>query len=177
VAKGKTRSSLKLGARREAAAEMFAKGFTNVEVADEIQVSPGTVARYRATYEERLATEARLNPGLLKDVLGNTVRALEELEKARAAAWQVHERTGSETAKLSALNTVLKAQDQRAKLFQLMGVKADFLAEVSLVRQQQEQLVKFMGEALCPEDQRKLEDYLVSTMTGDLALLPEVPGQ
>jgi hypothetical protein len=172
---GRTRSPLRLGARREKAFELFRRGFSNVEVAEEIQVSPDTAARYRKLYEDRIVEAAREQPDLLRDVLANTIRTLTELDAIRRNAWQRLEENPPDSVRSSLLNTLLKAQDQRSKLFGLLGVKQEYAAHVAKVRQQQEQLIEFMSRELCPVDREKLEEYLLDEMAAGLATLPEIP--
>lgn len=173
MSRGKSRSPLRVGARKQRAFEMFGKGYSNVEVADDLQVTPGTASRYRKEYEAQLQSQVKANPELLKDVLGNTVRALEELDKVRAAAWEVHDNTNSENVRLSALGRITAAQDQRAKLFGLFGVKAEYFLHVEQVRAQQHKIIEFLTKELCPADRIKLEEYLINEFRGELAEMPE----
>lgn len=158
-----------IGQRKEVAFELFKKGYTNAETAREIGIHPDTVTRYRRAYEERLAEEVSANPHLLRDVLGNTLRSLEELDRVRAAAWKDYQEATSATAKKGFLDLAIKAQSERAKLFGLMGVKQDTLVYINGVKEVQDKLMDFMTKELCPADRAKLEKYLQDTWADQLA--------
>lgn len=172
MSKGKTESKMRIGERKQKAFEGIKQGLTNVEIAKRIKVSPGTVSRYRKDYIAQISDQARNNPDLLRDVLGNTIKALEELDLVKAEAWKLYNRTNSETTKISCLARITACQDQRAKLFGLFGVKAEFFLHVDAIRQQQSKLLEFMGEHLCPTDRIALEAYIVSAFAGELAAMP-----
>lgn len=163
---------------------MIAKGYTNVEIAKALEVHPDTVTRIRRKYEEQLANEAAANPALLHDVLTNTVRMIAELDMVRREAWDalesgafyseecpecghetVHWRSHKGDAKPQYMRILLTAVEQKSKLYQLFGVKAEFLAHVNQVAQLQTRLIGFMRDSLCDEDRARLEELLV-TMTG-----------
>lgn len=158
-----------IGQRKEVAFECFKKGYTNAETAREIGIHPDTVTRYRRAYEEQLAAEVQGNPHLLRDVLGNTLRSLEELDRVRAAAWKDYQEATSATAKKGFLDLAIKAQSERAKLFGLMGVKQDTLVYINGVKEVQDKLMDFMTKELCPADRAKLEKYLQDTWADQLA--------
>lgn len=172
---GGTRSPLRLGARRQRAFELFTEGASNVEVARALQVSPDTAGRYRKLYEERIEQQAASNPHLLRQVLPNTIKALEELEKVRAYAWERARSTESDTIRAQMMNVILKAQDQRAKLFGLMGVKQEALAFTMQVQKQQTRLIEYMQRELCPADRVKLEEFIISEFADYLASMPSAP--
>lgn len=176
MSQGKTRSPYALGARRRRAYELYSRGFTPSEVKDDLQVSLGTAVRYKTEYEESVAEEARANPTMLRNVIANTMRALRELDLVRAEAWKNYETAKTEQMKNQFLNTIVKAQDQRAKLFGLFGVKQDFFMHVAQVREQQQKLIAFMTEHLCPADRVKLEEYLVQEFNSELAEMPTAEG-
>jgi transposase-like protein len=157
-----------IGQRREAASTLFAKGYTNAEVSREMGVHPDTVTRYRAWHEQQLNAAARSNPHLLRDVLGNTLRSLEELDRVRAEAWKQYEASGLPSVKKDFLKISLQAQSERAKLFGLMGVKQDTMIYINGVKELQDKLIDFMQKELCPEDRVKLEEYLQETFADQL---------
>lgn len=173
---GGTRSPMRLGARRQRAFELFTEGASNVEVARSLQVSPDTAGRYRKLYEEKIESQAAANPHLLRQVLPNTIKALEELEKVRAYAWERARSTESDTIRAQMMNVILKAQDQRAKLFGLMGVKQEALAFTMQVQKQQERLIQYMKENLCPADRIALDEFIVAEFATELAAMPEGSG-
>lgn len=183
--RGVTQSDLDLRQRKEKAFEYFTKGFSNAKVTQLLNVHQQTTAGYREEYEQELQRQADANPTLLTDMLRNTVRLLQELDEVKLAAWEEHERAShsviatcphcnedlevegvsSPSTRNQLLNTIIKAQDQRAKLLGLFGVKAEFFNQVSAVQHVQSALLQFMREQLCQEDKRKLETLL----TGELA--------
>lgn len=170
----RTRSDYSLKRRREKAAEMFTKGYSNSAVARELQISLDTVARYRRHFEAHIETEAAQNPNLLRKVLENTIRSLEETDRIREEAWRQMEVTENKATKAQFLSVALKAQDQRAKLLGLMGVKQEVLQHVEKVRMQQEKVISFMQRELCPADRIKLETYLLEEFRAELDTLPTV---
>jgi hypothetical protein len=157
-----------IGQRKEVAFELFKKGYTNAEVAREVKIHPDTAKRYRDAYEAQLAAEVASNPGMLRDVLGNTLRSLEELDRARAAAWKDYQESTSSTAKKGFLDLVIKAQGERAKLFGLMGVKQDTLVYINGVKEMQDRLMDFLQRELCAADRTKIEKFLVETYADQL---------
>jgi transposase-like protein len=157
-----------IGQRREMSAVLFARGYTNAEVAREMDIHPDTVTRYRRWYEDSLAEQAKNNPHMLRDVLGNTLRTLEELDRVRVAAWKDYEESVTPTARKGFLDVITKAQSERAKLFGLMGVKQDTLVYINGVKEVQDKLMDFMTKELCPADRTKLETYLVETFQTEL---------
>jgi hypothetical protein len=173
MAKGRTNSPYSLSARRIKAVELFVRGYTVTEVATELRVSVETASRYRTKYQEDIKSQAVANPTLLKDVLANTIATLGEIDQVRQEAWRNYENAKSEQLKAQFLNTVLKAQEQRAKLFGLFGVKAELLHQMTLIREQQEKLVEFMSEHLCSADRERLETFILDEFKEELRNLPE----
>lgn len=168
--RGKTSSPYGRAARKEKAFDYYSRGFSIIEVARELQVDRTTASRYKQLYENSLQSEATNNPTLLRDILRNTVRALTELDQVRAEAWKRYEATENEATKATFLNTALKALEQRAKLFQLFGVKAEYMAQVALIQRQQDELVRFLGEhEFCEPDRDAIVDFLARQIsTNDL---------
>lgn len=184
----KTRSKMTLSERREAAYTLFAKGFTNKAVAESLKVNKDTVKGYRDRYEASIQAQAQANPAFLRDVVANTFRSLHELDKIREDAWKHMERRKEKrefevecpecgegfifTTKLDYeipdqtrvqyQNVLLKAQDQRAKLFGIMGVKQEIMVAMMQVKAVQDRLLHFMAEHLCAADRAELEDFLQS---------------
>lgn len=177
--RGVTRSTLSLHERRRVAFEMFTQGYTNRQVADRLSIHPGTAKMYREEWEASIQQEAVDNPELLRDVITNTTRQLAELDLVRQRAWQEYETASSRqaahcptcaetvyvdvsspTTRNQLLNTITKAQELRAKLLGLFGVKAEFMLHVQSVRAIQEKLIGFMRNELCAEDKEKLERLL-----------------
>lgn len=185
MTRGSTASTLSLHERREKAAKLFSRGASNTQVSKELNVHPDTARRYREEYESDLITSARNNPQMLTDVLLNTMRALDELDQVRAEAWEMYEDALTEdgeprhSVRQTYLKTILTAQEQRAKLYGLFGVKAEFFAHVQNVRIVQQKLLQFMQENLCTQDRSKLEAFLTSDevrrfmqQSGELPELP-----
>jgi hypothetical protein len=127
-------------------------------------------------YEERIDSQAAANPHLLRQVLPNTIKSLEELDKVRAFAWKRASETESDTIRAQMMNVILKAQDQRSKLFGLMGVKQEALAYTMQIQKQQERLIEYMQRELCPADRLRLEEFIVSEFASDLAAMPTAEG-
>lgn len=171
--KGKSKSKLTLSQRREKAFRLFLKGYTNADVARELGVTADTVTSYRRLYEERLADEAEHNPQLLRDVLKNTVQALYELDAIRMEAWAALDPKDHECEECGChlmghqsrnqyLSTLVKAQEQRAKLFGLFGVKQEFMAHVFTVQGAQNKILEFLARSLCPTDRLAFQRFLDS---------------
>lgn len=171
--RGRTSSPYGRAARKEKAYELYSRGFSVTEVAREILVDRTTASRYRQQYEASLQNQATDNPNLLRDILRNTVRALSELDQVRAEAWKRYEATDNEATKATYLNTTLKALEQRAKLFQLFGVKAEYMSQVAVIQRQQEKLIEFLGHhEFCDRDREAIVEFLASQIsTADLEAL------
>lgn len=180
----KSKSKLGLSARRERAFECFAKGWTNTDVARDLKVHMDTVASYRTKYEERIHAQAAANPNFLKDVVTNTVRSLEELDRIRADAWkhmeprrvrvmrvcpecehewrEVEYHDVSDQTRAQYLNVLLKAQDQRSKLFGVLGVKQEVFIAIMQVKVVQDQILDWLGQNLEGDARDRLADFLES---------------
>lgn len=182
--RGRTKSKMTLKQRREQAFSMFAKGFSDSEIAKKLRVTRQTINNYRRKYEEAIQDEAISNPRLMQDALGNTIRSLHELDQIRENAWKeledrklerrvkcpncdhrFHERFRDPVAdhtRVQYLNTLLKAQDQRAKLFGVLGVKQEVFVLVAQVKYVQDKILEFLTRSLCLDDRRKLEEFLTT---------------
>jgi tRNA G26 N,N-dimethylase Trm1 len=160
---------------------LFQRGFSDTDVSRKLKVARNTAKAYRTIYERKITEEARANPRLLQDVLGNTIRMLGEYEHIRKAAWKEYAKADRKVEmecphceevvqiiypdpelRNKLLNTAMKAQSERAKLYGTMGVKADALAAIAAVKHVQDALIKFMTEMLCDADRAKLITYLTS---------------
>lgn len=62
------------------------------------------------------------------------------------------------------LATLIKAQEQRAKLFNLFGVKQEYFLHVSAIQQVQTKLLEFMRISLCADDRSKLEEFMATEL-------------
>lgn len=162
MGKGKTKSKLTLSERREQASELFAKGFNVSDVARRLKVSWETAAAYKRWHEERIESAATENPQLLQDVLKNTIASIAELDQIRKEAWRTYHTAESKQIKLQALNTIRSAQQDKAKLFGLFGVKQDFYVHVQNVTVVQNKILDFLSRELCEADRRKLEAFLIT---------------
>lgn len=177
--KTKRKHKMTRSQRIERACLLFSRGYTDSDVARDLPVSRNTAHAYRVIYEARLKEHVNENPRFLHDIIGNTRRQIEELEEVRRAMWRDYEdaKTGIEiecenceevmvipiasmTTRNSIMANIIKAQDQRAKLYGVLGVKAEFFAMVAGVKALQDALLAFMSAELCPEDRVKLERYL-----------------
>lgn len=158
--RGRTASTLSLSLRRERAYELMVRGFNNTDIAKDLQVTPDTVGRYRADYESDLAEQSARNPRLLTNVLENTNRTLVELDEVRKSAWKLYETTDRESTKLQALRTLTSANQQRAALFGLIGMKQEYLIHVQNIQNMQNALLEWMRSNLCQEDRDALERFI-----------------
>lgn len=158
-------SELSLSERRERAFELYLRGYTVADVARDLQVSPNTAGRYKREYEAELEEQTQSNPALLQDVLKNTFRSLEELDQVRKEAWQHYERAHSDVNRTKYMRIIINCQDQRAKLFGLMGVKQQYMVFVNNVHTVQQKIMQFMREELCDRDREKLEAYLTEELS------------
>lgn len=166
VSPGRSNSSLSLGQRRRKAYSLFSRGDTVTDVARKLHVSISTASGYHQKYEDQLELQARQNPHLLRDVIKNTFRTLEELDSVRRQLWKRYYRAQSDGMRAQFLNLLLKAQDQRGRLLGLFGVKAEYMALVHSVSLLQTALLEFMQEELCPDDREKLEQFILEKLGG-----------
>lgn len=181
--KGKTKSPYGLSERRQRAYELYGRGRMPAEVARRLDVSLKTACRYRDEFEDSVRDEVRNNPSMMSEFLENTIRMLRENNMIRAEAWDQYELASSDrvypcpeedcdghvTVPSAShqtlnqyLNTITKAQDQRAKLLGLFGVKHEFFLHVQNVRIVQEALVTFLRDELCTADRAKVERFLTT---------------
>src|SRR5689334_20874428 len=181
--KGRTKSKLSREERLLFAYEKFAEGWSDVRIATQLRVTRQTVGAYRRKYEDDLSERARSNPNLLRDVVKNTMRALEELDRIREEIWQhmqprkvTTEHTCPECdaeftekeyvyvtddTRSKYIGHLLKAQETRAKLLGVIGVKTEVIAAIMGVKTVADALMAFMAENLCAEDRAKLEELLM----------------
>lgn len=193
--RGVTRSRLDLHDRKRLAFEMFTQGHNSRSVAQRLEIHPGTARMYREQWEERIQREAEHNPELLRDVITNTVQALHELDLVRVKAWEEYDEASGRTrlhcpncdedvfvavstpqTRNQLLATITRAQELRAKLLGLFGVKAEFMLHVQSIRRIQERLIAFMRTELCSADKQKLERLLTESAEdsarADMPMLP-----
>lgn len=179
--RGKSSSPLNRSERLQRAYELFAKGFSTADVARRLKVHPDTAATYRVKYEERIQNQVAEHPDLLSDVLGNTLRILEEVDLIKKDAWKqlskkrIHycdecgdpcgcEEGPPHSAVTGYHNTLLKAQDQRMKVLGLLGVKQEYFIRVQEIEALQRKLLDFMASNLCMADRERLEGFLGSEL-------------
>jgi hypothetical protein len=183
-----SKSKLGLSERREKAFELFAKGYTNVDVAKRLRINKDTAGKYRTLYDKRIHAQAAANPGFLRDVLANTIRALEELDQIRADAHQQIsdkrtikrtiecEHCGEESelrldwpigddARTKYLNVLLKAQDQRSKILGVLGVKSEVIAAMMQIKVVQDAILRWLVENVKGELRDSLDDFLTTTLS------------
>jgi hypothetical protein len=195
----KSKSRLSLSKRRERAFELFARGYTNKDVKADLGVSGDTVANYRKLFEERVHAQAASNPEFISDVLTNTLRLLTESDQVRADAWKhLEERTVkiecpkcehgfkvkvpvTDQVRAQYHNVILKALDMRAKLFGILGVKAEMFAAVQSTQYVQAKMIEWMMKNLQPADRDSLASFMETELSeyvgGPILELPsaEVP--
>lgn len=187
MTKGKTKSKKTLRQRKEEAFRSFAQGKTIEEVARSLKVSRQTASSYKKKYEAALEAEATADPRLLQDVLKNTIRSLRELDMIRSDAWaRLEERPRridvecpecetefaatvvlppSDQSRVQYQNVLLKAQDSRAKLYGVMGVKQEVFVAITNVQIVQNRMLDWMGRHLCAQDREALADFLESELS------------
>lgn len=197
MAKGKTKSKLSLKQRREQAFRKFSHGESDMEVARSLKVSRKTAANYRRLYEESIEKSAVANPTLLQDVLKNTIRSLAELDQIRADAWQRLDSKPrkvkfdcsecgeqiaveldlppTDQARVQYQNVLLKAQDQRSKLYGVMGVKADVLVLVMNVKTVQDKLLEWLQRNLEGVQREALAHFMETELSEYLGAMGELP--
>lgn len=167
------------------------KGWTIVAVAADLSVTEETASRYKHEYQDKIQQQAAANPSMLVEVLQNALVALDENDTIRRHAWEDFDNCdGMEvecdcgtvlvlpprpsTTRNAYLKTILSAQEQRAKIYGLFGVKAEFYQQVAHIKQLQDKLIEFMKRELCPEDRAKLLRLLADEgPVGDIPALPE----
>lgn len=178
----KTKSKKNLSQRRERAFQLFARGYTNTDVKKDLNVSMETVAGYRKLFNERLHAQAAANPNFLSEVVENSMRALEELDHIRADAWQrmeprkvkrviecpecehVWKETEiievSDQTRAQYHNVLLKAQDMRAKLFGVLGVKQEIFVAVMNIQVVQNKILEWLAENIEGDTREALAVFL-----------------
>lgn len=184
MAKGKTKSKYSLSERRRRAYDLFVEGWTNADVARELKVSEDTAARYRAYFRDKIAEQAVANPQLLTKTLENTLAVIAENDRVRQKLWEGHreatqDRTvecpnceaeievphGSHSVANQYLSNLIKAEEQRAKLLNLFGVKQEVLVMVNNVKIVQDKILEFLARELCNVDRDKLDNYITSELS------------
>jgi hypothetical protein len=179
----KTKSKLSLSKRRERAFELFARGYTNADVKADLKVSNDAVAGYRKIYNERIQAQAAANPEFISDVLSNTMRLLEETDQVRADAWKHLEDRKikvecpacehvfkavlpvSDQTRAQYHNVIMKALDLRAKVFGILGVKAEMFAQIQQVQYVQGRLIEWMLKELPKVYQDELANFMETELS------------
>lgn len=183
----KTKSKLTLSQRREKAYELFARGYTNKDVKERLHVSNDTVANYRKQYNERIHAQAAANPKLLQDVVSNVIRTLEELDQIRADAWkkmeprtrkvkiecpecghrwkEVESYEVSDQTRAQYLNVLLKAQNERNKLFGVIGIKQEAFSMMMQTQIVQNRIIEWMMNNLEGDIREALANFLETELS------------
>ena len=164
MARGSTKSAMSLRERREASAELFAQGNRVSDVAEELGVTWDTAKRYKDEYERRLQEQAERNPQLLREVVTNTFRSLEELDAIRRNAWKDYQEAVALQVRAQILGVLTRTQEQKAKLFGLLGVKPEVFVTINNVRIVQDRIISWMQSHLCDEDRDALESFLMNDL-------------
>lgn len=192
--RGRTRSSLNRSERIERAYELFARGYTNADVARELRVSPDTVTSYRRLYEEKLRNTAESNPNLFNEVLLNTQRQIVELDQVRKDAWaQIRqnrrvsftcENCGedgfidipiSDANRSKFHKTILTAQQMRAQLHQLLNNRTEVLIRHENTQIAQRKILAWMKDHLPLEMREQLAMFIETELTPLMGELPAGP--
>lgn len=177
--------------RIEEAYKLFARGYSNADVAREIGVHPDTVTGYRRMYEQEMARSANSNPHIFSEVLLNTKRALTELDEVRKDAWaQIRQErkvvfacdhcgedneiglplTDASRAKYHSI--ILNAQTQRAQLHQLLSNRTEILVRHEHTRIVQEKILGWLKDNLSVSDREKLALFIETELTDYMGELP-----
>lgn len=191
MSRGKSKSPQTRSERIETASDYFRRGYSDSDVARKLKIARQTAAAYRVIYEQRLKEKTADDPAFLQDVVGNTNRMLSELDQIIRNVWKDVDQADKKIkircdnceeislvvlpdldlkAKLYGL--ALKAQQDRSKLYGVIGVKAEVIAKIQAVEFVQNALLKFMAEKLCQHDREALVEFLTSP-----ALAPYMGGQ
>jgi hypothetical protein len=160
--RGRSASELSLSERREKATEYFLKGLTVADVAHKLNVTWDTAKGYKRWFEENVRSEAADNPHILSDVITNTFRALASSDQVMAALWKEYHTADSKQLRVQTLNAIRAVQQDKAKLFGLLGIKHEFYAKVQVVNAVQMKLLAFLQSELCEADRRKIDAFLTS---------------
>lgn len=153
--------------RKRIARKMYLRGASVSEVSRKLKVTWITAQKYRDALQDELTSTIHNNPELVQDILTNTYKLLEELDQIRSESWKQYSKKDVPVmVKNQLLNTMLKAQDQRGKLLQVMGLKQEMLIHLQMVRGLQERIIEFMSRELCHEDRDKMEAFLRDNYSG-----------
>lgn len=181
--RGVNTSGLNRQQRLERSFEMFAKGYRNVDVRRRLKISADTCRRYRQLYEEHLQHEVTDNPRMLTDVLGNTVRVIEEIDLVKKDAWgRLDKRQGREhyceecechiplsiSEAVALERVILETTQQRMRLFGLLGVKQEYFIHVQRIQLIQAKIIEFLQSELCEDDRRKFERFMAQVIPASL---------
>lgn len=180
--------------RIEAAQKLFARGYSNADVARELGVHADTATAYRRLYEEGLQKQAASNPHIFSEVLLNTQRALVELDQIRTNAWeqiQGHRVIEvqcehcdslfnvnfpiSDQARVQYQNVILKAQHERAQLFQLLTSRTEVLVRHEHTKIVQERILGWLKDNLSLNDREKLAVFIETQLSEFMGELPSGP--
>lgn len=191
MTRGRTKSRMTRSQRIEQAHKLFARGYSNADVARDLGVHADTVTSYRKLYNESLAKQAASNPHLFEEIFLNTQRALIELDEVRQDAWaQIR---GTRTVKSECNNcgeeteyelpltdasrakyhsTILAAQTQRAQLHQLLSNRTEILVRHEHTRIVQERILMWLKDNLPLDYREKLALFIETELSEFMGELP-----
>lgn len=191
MTRGRNGSGLSRSQRIEQAYKFFARGYSNADVARELRIHADTATSYRRLYEEGLAKQAASNPHIFSEVLVNTNRALIELDQVRTNAWeQIQgkrkapfecENCGetseielpiSDQSRVQYQNVILKAQHERALLYQLLTSRTEVLIKHEHTKIVQEKIIGWLKDNLSITDREKLAIFIETELTQYMGELP-----
>lgn len=191
MTRGRTKSRMTRSQRIEEAHRLFARGFSNADVARELSVHADTVTSYRKLYEEGMAKQAASNPYIFEEVFLNTQRALTELDEVRTDAWAQIRKTreihaecvhcGEDTVYLFPLTDaarakyhgiILNAQTQRAQLHQLLTNRTEILVRHEHTRIVQERILAWLRDNLPLDYREKLALFIEAELSEFMGELP-----
>lgn len=188
--RGKPGSPLSRAERLDKAFDYFRMGYSDADVARRLKLHPDTIASYRRKFEDRIQDAVRERPELLNDVLGNTYRVLDELNMVIKDAWKRigrkrvgicqscyeecgHDHPLAPSAVAGFHNIILKATEDRIKVYGLLGVKQEYFMRVQQIEQLQRRILDFMAGEFCEMDRRKLANFMAG-LAGETPELPPI---
>lgn len=192
--RGRTRSKLNRSQRIEQAHELFARGYSNADVARELLISADTATAYRRLYDKGLRDAADSDPMIFNEVLLNTKRALIEIDQVRKDAWAQIRATRKVTGECSNCGeevvfelpitdasrskhhkTILTAQQMRAQLHQLLTNRTEVLIRHENTQIAQRKILAWMKDHLPFEMREQLAMFIETELAPLMGELPSGP--
>lgn len=168
---GKPKATKKSILRRHKAYVLFAHGASRTEVASELDITWRTAHRYWGAYQSRLKKRVAENADYFDKILDHTFEELDILRDQAAILREVIKESrqrgipgddsfepGSPGLRIAAIRELHKNNQQRMQLKRLLDQRIEITTKVTMARERQNRILRFMENNLCQRCAPVLEE-------------------